>query len=281
MNAAKNLDEATVRSFGEEWSRFDQSAPTLPEEERLRMFREYFDIFPWEALPPHPRGADIGCGTGRWARLVANRVAELHCVDASPDALAVARANLEGVSNVVFHRATIGELPFEEASLDFAFSLGVLHHLPDTAAALRACTRALKSGAPFLVYLYYAFDHRPLWFRALWRASDGMRRAISGLSPGRRDLACDAMAALVYWPLARGWRLLERLGADVSGLPLSMYRGRSFYSMRTDSRDRFGTPVERRFRADEISEMMAEAGLVDVRFSPAPPYWCAVGIRGR
>ncbi len=281
MNAAKNLDEATVRSFGEEWSRFDQSGPALPEEERLRMFREYFDIFPWEALPPHPRGADIGCGTGRWARLVANRVAELHCVDANPDALAVARKNLEGVSNVVFHDATIDELPFEEASLDFAFSLGVLHHLPDTAAALRACARVLKPGAPFLVYLYYAFDHRPLWFRALWRASDGMRRAISGLSPGRRDLACDAVAALVYWPLARGSRLLERLGADVSGLPLSIYRERSFYSMRTDSRDRFGTPVERRFRADEISEMMAEAGLVDVRFSRAPPYWCAVGIRGR
>jgi SAM-dependent methyltransferase len=281
MNPAKNLDEATVRSFGEEWSRFDQSASALSEEELVRMFREYFAIFPWEALPPHPRGADIGCGTGRWARLVANRVAELHCVDASPDALAVARSNLEDASNVVFHHANIDALPFEEGSLDFAFSLGVLHHLPDTAAALRACARVLKPGAPFLLYLYYAFDHRSLWFRTLWHASDGMRRVISGLDPGLRDLACDALAALVYWPLARGSRLLERLGEDVSSLPLSIYRERSFYSMRTDSRDRFGTPVESRFRADEISEMMAAAGLVDVRFSPAPPYWCAVGIRSR
>jgi 2-polyprenyl-3-methyl-5-hydroxy-6-metoxy-1,4-benzoquinol methylase len=32
--------------------------------------------------------------------------------------------------------------------------LGVLHHIPDTAAAMRDCVRKLKLGAPFLFYLY-------------------------------------------------------------------------------------------------------------------------------
>jgi hypothetical protein len=49
--------------------------------------------------------------------------------------------------------------------------------------------------------------------------------------------------------------------------------------MRIDSRDRFGTPLEKRFRADELSEMMWAAGLVDVRISPSPPFWCAVGFK--
>ena len=58
-----------------------------------------------------------------------------------------------------------------------------------------------------------------------------------------------------------------------------MYRERSFYTMRTDSRDRFGTPLEKRFRAEQIEKMMASAGLTEIRFSESPPYWCAVGIK--
>ena len=67
------------------------------------------------------------------------------------------------------------------------------------------------------------------------------------------------------------------MGMDVATFPLALYRDRSFYSMRTDARDRFGTPLEKRFRAGEIRQMMMEAGLTEIRFSDSPPYWCAVG----
>lgn len=277
MNAGRNVDQATIQSFGQEWSRFDQSR--LADDESRRLFREYFDIFPWERLPPNARGADIGCGTGRWARIVAKRVGELHCVDASPEALAVARRNLEGASNVAFHQAGVDSLPFPDGSLDFAYCLGVLHHLPDTAGALRSCTRTLKSGAPFLLYLYYAFDNRPFWYRALWRLSELGRRTITKLPTPAKNLSCDLLAAALYWPLARAARSLERIGVDVSALPLSAYRHRSLYTMRTDSRDRFGTPLERRFRAEEIETMMREAGLDEIEFSLTDPYWCATGIK--
>jgi SAM-dependent methyltransferase len=274
---ARNYDEATVRSFGRQWSRFDQSK--VPDEILRRMFADYFAIFPWERLPPMARGADLGCGSGRWARLAAARVAELHCVDASEDALAAARRNLRGLTNVAFHRARIDALPFADGSLDFAYSLGVLHHLPDTGAALRACTRKLKAGAPFLVYLYYAFDNRPWWYRLLWRFSDGARRIVSRIPPAAQSVLCDLAAAAVYWPFARLARLLESAGVRVSSLPLSLYRDRDFHSMRTDARDRFGTPLERRFRAEEIRRMMEEAGLSRIRFSDLPPFWCAVGFK--
>jgi len=277
MEASANVHERTVASFGSEWARFDQSRTT--EEELRRLFSEYFDIFPWELLPEGARGADIGCGSGRWARLVAGRVSELHCVDASEEAIVVARQNLSSLENVVFHRAGVDSLPFENDSLDFAYSLGVLHHVPDTVRALAACVRKLKRGAPFLVYLYYAFDNQPRWYRILWRFSDGARRVISHLPPRVRDALCDGLATIVYWPLARVARLASRTGLPVARFPLSVYRDRSFYSMRTDSRDRFGTPLEKRFRAEEIREMMTRAGLAGIRFSASPPYWCAVGFR--
>ena len=63
-------------------------------------------------------------------------------------------------------------------------------------------------------------------------------------------------------------------------LPLSYYRELSFYTMRTDAFDRFGTRLEQRFTADEIRSMMEAAGLTNVVLSTSVPYWCAVGYRG-
>ena len=270
-----NADAATVRSFGHQWSRFDQTA--LSEEELRELFDDYFRIFPWNRLPSGARGADIGCGSGRWAKFVAERVSELHCVDLSDEALRVAEKNLRDFSNIEFHRASVGDLPFGDGSLDFAYSLGVLHHVPDTSAALDAIVRTLKKGAPLLLYLYYAFDNRPLWYRSLWKVTDTARRVINRLPPSVKSILCDSIAFSVYWPLARSARLASAMGLDVSTFPLTLYRDRSFYSMRTDARDRFGTPLEKRFRAGEIRQVMMEAGLTDIRFSDSAPYWCAVG----
>jgi hypothetical protein len=63
----------------------------------------------------------------------------------------------------------------------------------------------------------------------------------------------------------------------VAGIPLSAYRGQSFYTMRTDALDRFGTRLEQRFSREAIQGMMEEAGLHQIVFSDSVPYWCAVG----
>lgn len=272
-----NRDAATVKSFGAEWQRFDRGAGS--EAELRGLFERYFAIFPWDALPPGASGFDLGCGTGRWAKLVAPRVGRLHCFDASVEALAVARKTLSGFSNCDVQAADVAAIPLPDGSMDFGYSLGVLHHVPDTEAGLAACARKLKAGAPFLVYLYYALDNRPAWFRALWRASDTGRRMISGLPFAIRSRVTDAIAALVYWPLARAARAAEYAGARVEGWPLAQYRKQSFYVMRNDSLDRFGTPLERRFSRREIQAMLERAGFERIRFSEHWPYWCAVGFR--
>lgn len=272
-----NLDPETVSGFGKEWSQFDQSS--LSEAELQEHFEKYFAVFPWHILPAEPEGFDLGCGTGRWARLVAPRVGVLHCVDASEVALEVARRNLKDLENVQFHAASVDEIPVADASMDFGYSLGVLHHIPDTAAGMRACVRKLKPDAPFLVYLYYAFDNRARWFKVLWAATNLLRRGISRLPHAPKFALTNAIALLVYWPLARTAAVLERVGIEVDSFPLSIYRSRSLYSMRTDAYDRFGTRLERRFTTVELRKMMHEAGLEDIVISDGPPYWCAVGIR--
>ena len=274
---SRNLDAATVRGFGEEWSAYDQSE--LRGAEFKELFDRYFAIFPFATLGTDVEGFDLGCGSGRWAAGVAPRVGTLHCIDPSREALAVARRTLAGVTNAQFHHAAADSIPLADGSQDFGYSLGVLHHVPDTAGALAHCVAKLKPGAPFLLYLYYNFDGRPRWFRRLWQATDLARRAISRLPFTARHVTTSILALVVYWPLARTAAVAERLGANVAAMPLSAYRHLSFYSMRTDALDRFGTRLEQRFSRAEVEAMMRAAGLADIRFSEREPFWVACGRR--
>jgi SAM-dependent methyltransferase len=156
-----NIDPRVASGFGHEWSTFRQQASELSKNDREEIFASYFSIFPWQDLPANAVGIDVGCGSGRWSVMVAPRVGHLHLLDASKDALAVARQNLADAGNVSFHLASVDAIPLEDASLDFAFSLGVLHHVPDTVAGIRSVAAKLKAGAAFLIYLYYALDNRP------------------------------------------------------------------------------------------------------------------------
>jgi ubiquinone/menaquinone biosynthesis C-methylase UbiE len=272
-----NTHAKTVAGFGDEWERFDQSK--LQDVERVALFDDYFAVFPWDALPDSAVGFDMGCGSGRWAKSVAPRVGKLICVDPS-SALDVARRNLADQSNCEFLQAEVGSCPIAPGSMDFGYSLGVLHHVPNTEAGIKSCVRLLKTGAPLLIYLYYAFDNRPRWFRLLWRVSDFVRQGISRLPHGARYVASQIIAGLIYWPFARSARLIERMGASrhlVEVWPLSVYRNLSFYTMRTDALDRFGTQLEQRFTRTQIEDMMRSAGLVDITFHAGAPYWCAVG----
>lgn len=275
--SSNNIDQRTVEGFGEEWAAFDQIK--LDAAEHQRLFEAYFSVFPFADLPAGAEGFDLGCGTGRWAVKMVNLVGLLHCIDPSEEALSVARRLLGGNAKVQFHLAAADSIPMPDGSQDFGYSLGVLHHVPDTKRALADCVRKLKPDAPFLLYLYYALDNRPRWFRLLWRTSDMLRRGIAAMPFGARKAVTTAIAGLVYWPLARTAALAKRIGFDAVNFPLRAYADRSFYSMRTDALDRFGTRLEQRFTRSEIETMMVEAGLEDIRFREGVPYWTAVGRR--
>jgi SAM-dependent methyltransferase len=277
MTIESNIAHQVVADFGDEWSRHHQGG--VPPEELRRGFEECFSVFPWEKLPAEAEGFDLGCGSGRWAFFAAAKVGRLHCIDPAAAALQVAQNNLANRPNCVFYHAGVDAIPLPDASQDFGYSLGVLHHVPDTQAGIASCVRKPKPGAPFLVYLYYAFDNRPAWFRAIWAVSDLARRIISKMPPGPKSAVSCVIAGTVYWPLSRTAGLLEKLGRDVDAFSLSAYRGKSFAALLTDARDRFGTRLEQRFTRDQISSMMETAGLERVTFRESGPYWCAVGYR--
>ena len=85
------------------------------------------------------------------------------------------------------------------------------------------------------------------------------------------------LALIIYFPLARISYLIEKIGLNVQNFPLSPYRFTSFYTMKTDALDRFGTKLENRFTKKEITIMMKDAGLINIKFSQTSPFWVAVG----
>jgi len=263
----RNVDSATVEGFGEEWSRFTQQ--DLSDRERAQVFAQFFSLIDWTKKPK--KVLDMGCGSGRWDVLVAPLVGELVAADASPQALRVAEHNVRA-PNVSFVQCTPDTLPFPDGYFDFIFSIGVLHHLPDTRAAILSLARKLAPCGLLLLYMYYALDNRPMWFRTIWKLSDLLRRCISQLPFSMRYAVSQTIAVFVYWPMAR----ISKYLPVTASWPLKFYADRSFYVMRTDALDRFGTRLEKRFTKRQIVTMLEGAGLTDIRFSNSDPHWVCV-----
>jgi SAM-dependent methyltransferase len=273
----ENLDQATVKSFGQEWQQFHDFAQA-----DLQDFgQKYFRLLDEVELPREALVADFGCGSGRWTRFFAPRAGHIIAIDPS-EAIFAAADLLQKMPNVSLVQASIEHLPFGEESFDFAFSLGVLHHIPNTAKAMRDCVKTIKKGGYFLCYLYYNLDNRGWAFRALFAIVNQMRSMISTLPTGLKQGVCDALALAVYLPLVSISRLAKIIAVPAklrAKLPLNAYEKSSFYILRNDALDRFGTPLEQRFSKAEIQKMMEAAGLGEIRFSDELPYWCALGQR--
>ena len=272
----KNFDKKTVKNFGDEWTHFDQSG--MNNKEAYKIFKSYFSIFPFDKLSKSAEGFDMGCGSGRWAKFVAPKVGLLHCVDPSI-AIKVAQKNLKKFKNINYHKKSLDKSGLKEKSQDFGYSLGVLHHVPNTKLAINSCVKLLKPGAPFLLYIYYSFDNRPRWFKFVWMISNLLRLVINRLPKFFNFLICDIIAIFIYYPIARFILLIKKIGIDFKNFPLYSYHSRSFYVMRTDSRDRFGTPLEKRFTKKQILKMMKESGLEKIKFKNSIPFWTAMGLK--
>ena len=237
------------------------------------------ELIPREDISQDSEGFDMGCGSGRWAQFVISKVGRLNCIDPS-SAIYVAESNLKKYDNAFFYKETVDACSLKNESQDFGYSLGVLHHIPDTQKAINDCAIKLKKGAPFLLYLYYNFEDKPALFKLIWKLTDLLRlKVISKLPPRIKKTTCSIIAIIIYYPLAKFSRMLEILGINVENMPLSDYRNKSFYIMRNDALDRFGTKLEQRFSKKDITNMLKNSGFHKITFSNRTPYWTCISYK--
>jgi SAM-dependent methyltransferase len=132
-------------------------------------------------LPRDARVLEIGCGIGRLLRPLAALAAEVHGVDISREMLRQAVDALSDLPNVRVHH-TSGDLRmFDDASIDFCFSLLVFQHIPDpgaVAAYIREAGRVVKPGGTFRFQITLSESESErrrgggTWFGAVFREAD-------------------------------------------------------------------------------------------------------------
>jgi len=271
-----NIDQKVVTSFGEEWKKFHN----FDDSEIDRLGKMYFDIIPESVINQNTYGIDIGCGTGRWTKYLSNKIGFMEAIDPS-DAILSATKLLKNTPNVRLSKASIENIPFDDKTFDFGMSVGVLHHIPDTQQALTDCVKKIKIGGYFYVYLYYDLENKGLLFRGLLSVATAIRKIVSSMPSFLKKITCDIIAVLFYMPFVLFGRSLKAIGLKglAKQLPLSPYQGQSFYIIRNDSLDRFGTSLEQRFSRKQIKTMMENAGLSDIIIADTVPYWHALGTR--
>jgi SAM-dependent methyltransferase len=252
---ADALARRTQASFGYEWTHFDDWSASGETN-----FDQYFSGLDLGTLGA-ARVLDAGCGMGRHARMIAPHAARVTAMDFSAAIEAAAR-NTRDTGNVDCVQGDITALPFADDAFDYAYSLGVLHHIADTAGALNGIVRKVRPGGRVRVYLYWKHHG---WKGTALRLVDAARHVTTRLPhPVLRAFCWGLSAALmvaVIWP----YRVLSRLGVRAHGkLPLFVYARYPFRILYNDQFDRFSAPLEQRFDPDEVVRLLEGAGLRDV-----------------
>ena len=193
---------ATAAGFGWQWQHFTQTddkyeqqflgwiAPVAPE-----FFKDKVVL-------------EGGCGKGRHTQLAAQWGArEVIGVDLSA-AVETAFAATRHLPNAHIVQADIYNLPFARA-FDYAFSVGVLHHLPDPRGGFRSLASKVKPGGHISAWVYGAENNEWItrWVNPLrWRLTSRMNP--SALLQLSKIPAAMMFAAtkLIYGPLNRSTR---------------------------------------------------------------------------
>lgn len=249
------VSRRTQASFGYEWTEFSDWRPSGEEN-----CQDYFTGLDLASLAPAVV-LDAGCGMGRHARFVAPYARRLVAVDFSA-AVEQAANNLHDEANVSLLKADLRNLPLQDASFDFIYSLGVLHHITDTGGTIERLVAKLKPGGRLRIYVYW---ERSGWPGRLLRGVTLARRVTTRLPFGVLRTFCwvlsVALSAAVIWP----YRIAFRLGARrLSGWPLFVYTKYPFRVLYNDQFDRFSAPLEKRYTSEGAKTLLESAGLVDV-----------------
>lgn len=182
-------DDDYVESFSFEWHRFREV-----QIDSVNGDRESERTLAWKTgwSPDDLRGRlvlDAGVGAGRFAEVASRWGAEVVGVDLS-FAVDAARETLDSRPNVHLVQADLFRPPFRPGTFERAYSIGVLHHTPDTRAAFGSVASLVAPGGQLAVFLYARGHYH--YFSDLWRR-------VTTRLPSRLLHALCWVAVPLYW----------------------------------------------------------------------------------
>lgn len=178
-----NLEKQTGALFGSLWT-------SLSDEH----YRDSVELFTKRAIVNQfdlgwlkgKKCLDAGCGSGRYSvALALHGASSITAIDVSESGLKEATRRAIDFPQITFQQASVLDLPFDDATFDFVWSAGVIHHTADFDRALSELTRVLQPGGRLFLLVYGAGGLR-------WKAIKAMRPIVVDLGPEFLDKAIGA-----------------------------------------------------------------------------------------
>ena len=251
-------EHRTITSYSYQWRKFKQ------------MYPDWERVFLDSIAPVTPEffagktGLDGGCGFGRSLSYSASYGATMIGLDLS-EAIEAAQQNTRHFPNVHLVQGDIFHPPVKRRSLDFVYSIGVLHHLPDPKGGFLSLARLLKPGAPMFIWVYVRGRGRQI-------AAFTAMRAVSMRLPLRfLNVVCLALAAVQWTVWLLPYRLLHRVAATrrlTERMPFTWYARHPFRVLHTDWFDGLSVPLVSYYKPDAIATWYREAGHERIRIDP-------------
>lgn len=258
---------ATIADFGAQWTRFTAN-------DGFYGSQALWQDIVGPLVPPDGFAGrhvlDIGSGTGRIVNMLLDAGAA-HVTAVEPSA---------GFATLVANTAQYGdrvrllnmrgdELPADVAGLDWAVSIGVLHHIPDPLPVAKAARRSLAPGGKMLIWVYGREGN------GLYLALALPLRALVRLLPRR---ASEALAWALTVPLSAYAALCRR----IPGLPLGRYLARVISPLTWSKRmlvvyDQLAPNWAEYYTQARVRALLTDAGFVDISLHHRHGYsWTAV-----
>ena len=263
----------TRESFGYQWTVFSEMVVDFRQN-----FLQYIAPLD-EGFFPGKRGLDLGCGFGRHIYNAAKFGADMVGVDIS-EAIDSTRVNTEGMPNVHLVQADVYNLPFRPGVFDFAYSIGVLHHLPEPEKAFQCLVRLVKPGGSVFVWVY---SNSRRFVNFLLESV----RAVTTRSPKPVQQVLSFVGASIdYAGFILPYRVAARLPvigpiARRLGLPrLKVYGEYPFQVVYADWFDRLAAPIRFYYDGEAMRGWLERAQLGRTMVSPTGLFgWRAYGER--
>jgi SAM-dependent methyltransferase len=272
---APNADaiRRTRESFGYQWTVFSQMVVDFREN-----FLQYIAPVDTSFFPGRV-GLDVGCGFGRHIYNAAKFGAEMVGLDIS-EAIESTRVNTEGLPNVHLVQADVYDMPFRPGVFDFAYSIGVLHHLPEPERAFQCVVRLVKPGGSVFIWVY-SNSRRYVNF-----ALESVR-AVTTRSPKKLQQLLSLIGASIDWAaFIVPYRVASKLPAigpvvnRVAPKRLRVYGEYPFQVVYADWFDRLAAPIRFYYDADAMRSWLDRASLGHTAISPTGLFgWRAYGER--
>lgn len=203
---------------------------------------------------------DIGCGSGRFTKWAALSGTQLSFGSDLGESVTVAYQMTKDLPNTCIVQADIYHMPFH-AQFDIAYSIGVLHHLPEPENGFRSLPPVLKAGGQMLIWVYNRRNNgRALYFY------EPLRSILRHLPKPLLFKLCYIPGAIVHginlfgtWLASIGFPELEKK------LPFAYYRHFPFNMKLNDAFDVLATPKSNYYYVEEIQNWFNNAALKEIK----------------